>query len=98
MKKLLKILTIILFSFCEKSAMNLNAQVCFNPITNYTAGTVPYSVISSDFNGDSKIDLAVTNYGGNNISVLLGTGLGTFGTPSYFAIGTATNPVGIMSA
>jgi hypothetical protein len=35
------------------------------------AGTQPWSVISADFNGDGKMDLAIANYISDNISVLI---------------------------
>jgi len=48
-----------------------------------TAGT------NGDFNGDGKLDLAVANHGGNNVSVLLGTGTGSFGTATNFSVGSS---------
>src|SRR5215212_6521080 len=42
------------------------------------AGLKPSSVISADFNGDQKADLAVANQNSDDISVLLGKGDGTF--------------------
>jgi hypothetical protein len=36
-------------------------------------------VAVGDFNGDGRLDLAVTNYDSKNVSVLLGNGDGTFG-------------------
>jgi hypothetical protein len=45
-------------------------------------------VTVGDFNGDGKSDLAVTNYNNNNVSVLLGTGTGSFGTATNFTVGT----------
>ncbi|NCS46422.1 MAG: VCBS repeat-containing protein, partial [Microcystis aeruginosa BS11-05] len=43
---------------------------------------------SADFNGDGKSDLAVANYNSNNVSVLLGTGTGSFGAATNFTVGT----------
>lgn len=36
------------------------------------------AVVAGDFNGDGKVDLAVTNYDSSDVSVLLGRGDGTF--------------------
>jgi hypothetical protein len=55
--------------------------------TDYSAGTNPDAVAVGDFNGDGKLDLAVNDYGGNTVTILLGNGDGTF-TP------TATYPTG----
>jgi len=44
------------------------------------SGSFPMGVVSADFNGDGKADLATANAGNNNSSVLLGNGDGTFGT------------------
>jgi hypothetical protein len=43
----------------------------------------PNSTVAADFNGDGKVDLAVaeTNFPHGKISVVLGNGKGTFGTP-----------------
>ena len=48
---------------------------------SYTAGVYPDSVTTGDFNGDGKLDIAVVNAEGNNISVLFGNGKGTFQLP-----------------
>ena len=37
--------------------------------------------MAGDFNGDGRTDLAVANYGSNDVSVLLGNGDGTFQDP-----------------
>jgi FG-GAP-like repeat len=34
--------------------------------------------VTGDFNGDGKLDLAVTNASSNTVSILLGNGDGTF--------------------
>ncbi len=61
------------------------------PAVNYTVGTNPRSVAAADFNGDGRPDLAVANSfngtGGNSVSILLGTGTGTFGAATNFAVG-----------
>src|SRR5438105_14536146 len=72
------------------------AQVCFGSGTNYvvTIGSiVSNSICSADFNGDGKIDLAAIDL--NSISVLLGTGTGSFGTLTSFTV--SGSPYYIMS-
>src|SRR6266705_2655777 len=61
----------------------------FNPQTEYVAGSQQgFSyIVEGDFNGDGKLDLAVTDYSNNNVSVLLGNGDGTFQAPRTFPVG-----------
>lgn len=46
-----------------------------------------YAIVAADFNGDGKLDLAVTDYGSNTVMILLGNGDGTFGAPSTITVG-----------
>ena len=59
---------------------------CDAPLS-FDTGTRPNSVISSDFNGDGIIDLATANIFNDDVSVLLGTGNGTFELEQRFAAG-----------
>lgn len=61
---------------------------CFSNAVNYSAGTGinPYSAISADFNNDGFKDIVANKYGSNAISVLLGTGTGTFGAATIFTV------------
>ena len=59
----------------------------------FGAGTNPVSVTVGDFNGDGKTDLVTANETSNNVSVLLGTGVGSFGGATNFAAGT--NPYSV---
>ncbi len=58
---------------------------------DYAVGSAPPAVMVADFNGDGKLDLAVTNISSNSVSILLGKGDGTFGAPVNFA--TGNNPL-----
>ena len=44
--------------------------------------------MTGDFTGDGRTDLAVANSGGNDVSVLLGNGDGTFQTQVTYAVGS----------
>jgi hypothetical protein len=49
---------------------------------NPAKGNQPLSMVAGDFNGDGNVDLAVTNQGGNDLTILLGKGDVTFAAPS----------------
>jgi hypothetical protein len=48
-----------------------------------------------DFNGDGKLDLAVVNFASNTISILLGTGTGSFGAKTDFGTGSSPRSVAV---
>jgi hypothetical protein len=60
---------------------------------SFDAGSYPWSVAAGDFNGDGVLDLAVANINSNNVSVLLGTGDGSFGVARNFS--AASRPVSV---
>ncbi|CAF0990441.1 unnamed protein product [Adineta steineri] len=53
----------------------------------------PSSIILADFNNDSQLDVAVVNYNGNNVGILLGLGDGTFDNVSMYSTGDGTGPI-----
>ncbi len=59
----------------------------FSPAITYPVGLNPQAVVSADFNGDGRTDLAVANTAGNSMSLLLGNGDGTFQAARTFATG-----------
>jgi hypothetical protein len=56
----------------------------------FTVGAGPHGIITADFNGDGKLDLAVANETDGSVSILLGTGSGTFAAHSDFAADTGS--------
>jgi hypothetical protein len=50
-------------------------------------GSQPVALVSGDFNGDGRPDLAIADYNSGEVSVLLGNGDGTFQTPATYAVG-----------
>lgn len=74
-----------------------NGDGTFGPPVYLPSGGNPASVVAADFNGDGIIDLAVANsqqfqnsppFKSGSVSVFLGKGDGSFGTPSFFGAGT----------
>ena len=65
--------------------------------STFATDTGPGFVASGDFNSDGVADLAVTNAGGNSISVLIGKGDGTFQPAVNYPAG-GVEPEGIAVA
>ena len=67
--------------------------VAFKRGVNYPSGVQPYSLITSDLDGDGNLDIAAANVSGGNVSVLLGRGDGTFQSAVFY-----DSPFGIALA
>src|ERR1700738_3700091 len=61
--------------------------VSFGAKTDFGTGSHPFSVAMGDFNGDGNLDLAVTNSADDTVSILLGTGMGSFGAKTDVGAG-----------
>lgn len=85
----------MLLSAEVETAAQCNGPV-FSGAPEYVAGLRSRSVAVGDFNGDGKPDLAVANEMSNNVSVLLGDGVGGFGPPANFA--ARQQPSAVVSA
>ena len=59
-----------------------------NPPVPYDAGSHPQAFVVADFNGDGKADLAVGDFQGNSVSVLLGNGDGSFQKAVTYVLGS----------
>jgi len=68
----------------------------FSPQTTYATGADPVSVTTADVNGDGHADLVVANANSNTVSVLLGTGTGTFAAQTTYA--TGPDPISVTTA
>jgi hypothetical protein len=55
------------------------AAVTFSDATSFAMGTQPTSVAVADFDDDGNVDVVTANVGSDNVSILLGTGTGSFG-------------------
>jgi parallel beta-helix repeat protein len=63
---------------------------------DYTTATAPQDVTAADFNGDGKVDMAVSNTSSTSVSVFINNGNGTFATKVDYT--TGSSPQGITSA
>src|SRR5271163_2194237 len=52
----------------------------------YKVGTSPFSIVTADFNHDGNLDLAVSDIGSDQISILLGKGDGSFHPARSFSV------------
>jgi hypothetical protein len=51
------------------------------------------AIVAADFNGDGKLDVAVTDSSANDLYILLGNRDGTFGPPSTIAVGNSPDAI-----
>ncbi len=75
-----------------------NGDGSFSSPVLYNAGSSPTALALGDLNGDGVLDLVVANDNPNvqgTVSVLLGKGNGTFGSPQSFAAGRQTTSVAV---
>jgi uncharacterized protein YjdB len=85
--------------FRNTSTSGIINSSSFAARVDYTVGTHPYDISIADFDGDGKLDIAVSNYSSNNVSFLRGlTGTGTITSSSFAAkvdIATLNCPKGL---
>ena len=63
-----------------------------------TVGTMPHSVVVSDFNGDGKPDIATANQGSDNVTVLLQGASGQFPPAPYSPLAAGAGPDALVVA
>ena len=77
------------------SVVQVSAQNYVFGKQGFPTGDNPAGVVAADFNSDQKLDLAVTNFADNTVSVLLGVSNGTFRAKSDFATGNSPAAIGV---
>src|SRR5207253_1733034 len=80
-----------------------NGDGTFQAQKDYAAGPTGVKDASDialgDFNGDGKLDLAVTNPSTDQVSILLGQGDGTFQAPTGYSTGASgSHPIAVSAA
>ena len=70
-------------------------SISFEPQQRFPAGDYPRSVAVADLNGDGAPDLVTANAGSDDVSVLLGSGVGTFEPQQRFAAGNGPLSVAV---
>lgn len=79
------------------SAGLAQGAITFGPATTFAAAQRPDGIAAADFNGDGKIDLAVTTDTPDRVQIRLGLGNGTFGPAQIFAMPAGSGPGAIAA-
>jgi len=73
-------------ALCALAGTALSQSFTFSQKNSYPVGTAPGSIVSADFNGDGKPDLATMDIVSFTVSVLMGNGDGTFRALAAYAL------------
>jgi hypothetical protein len=75
-----------------------NGTGTFSSQITYSTGidSQPYSVAVLDFNNDTRLDIAVANYGSNSVGVFFGYGNGSFASQLIFNTGFDSQPFALV--
>lgn len=91
--------------YVQRGASNIavrigNGDGTFNATVNTfaTGGSQPIELGLADFDGDNNADIVVSNFGSNNVGVLRGNGMGSFGAATTFTGTNMVNPHGVATA
>jgi len=74
------------------------SSISFGTPYTVSSGTGPAVIVTADFDGDGKVDIAVSNFTGTTIYVYKNTSSGTtisLGTPLSLAAGSAPNGIAV---
>jgi hypothetical protein len=76
-------------------ALEDRCLLSFSPAVNYPVGLSPQAVVTGDFNGDGRLDLAVANQSSSTVSILLGNADGAFQAAQNFATGAGPQSLAV---
>src|SRR5436309_1390858 len=76
-------------------ALEDRCLLSFSPAVSYPVGVSPQAVVTGDFNGDGRLDLAVANESSNTVSILLGNADGTFQSALTAATGAGPQSLAV---
>jgi hypothetical protein len=76
-----------------------NGSGTFSSQIAYSTGldSQPYYVAVLDFDNDTRLDIAVANYGSNSVCVFFGDGNGSFTNQSIVYTGFDSHPFGVVA-
>ena len=69
----------------------------FTKVASGDTGDLPVYAMASDFNGDTRLDIAIANYNSGSITILLGQGNGTFSEAAGSPISVGAQPRAIAA-
>ena len=91
-QNIVSLFLLLLYGLC---AINTAFAVDFSAVKTYDTGDYPYSVISGDFNGDNRPDLAIANFNSDTVSIFVNNGDGSFAAKVDYP--TGSHPISVTS-
>jgi hypothetical protein len=85
---------VVILFILAAAQLNWATTSHFLTAKNLLAGSTPVEVKVADVNGDGKLDMVVVD-GGNQVTILLGNGNGTFQAPKHSPAGSQPTTVAI---
>ncbi len=82
----------------EVAVLNGTGTGTFGAPVVFTAGPVPNSEASADFNRDGRLDLVTTNLTGNTVSIMLNAGAGAFLNAGKVSLPLGSYPHAVVMA
>jgi hypothetical protein len=78
--------------FLSNGTGTFSSQITFSTVPE----SQPYSVAVLDFNNDTRLDIAVANYGSNSVGVFFGYGNGSFSSQLILNTGFDSHPFAVV--